>query len=107
MAALDAQAKAETEQKRLQATVDNLSADLDGAKKNGAKLTDELDAANSTIAMYKEKYGGIGQPPAPAGTNNPQPGWRAADTGQTKPKPSEADNSARGGWRRAKPEEKE
>ena len=58
-AALDAQAKAETEQKRLTAENANLSAMLDATQKDKVALADNLDAANTHLAMYKNKFGGL------------------------------------------------
>lgn len=56
-AALDAQAKAETEQKRLTAENGNLSAMLDATQKDKVALADNLEAANTHLEMYKAKYG--------------------------------------------------
>lgn len=63
--ALDAQAKAETEQKRLTKENETLSAGLDDSKKNGVDLSDKLEAANAALAMYREKFGSIGVVAAP------------------------------------------
>jgi hypothetical protein len=58
-AALDAQAKAETEQKRLTAENANLSAMLDATQKDKVALADNLEAANTHLTMYKNKYGNL------------------------------------------------
>lgn len=58
-AALDAQAKAETEQKRLNAENANLSSMLDATQKDKAALADSLEAANTHLHMYQAKYGSI------------------------------------------------
>lgn len=59
-AALDAQAKAETEQKRLTAENGNLSSMLDATQKDKAALADSLEAANTHLHMYQAKYGNLG-----------------------------------------------
>jgi predicted nucleic acid-binding Zn-ribbon protein len=63
--ALDAQNKAETEQKRLTDQVSNLTASLDGATKDKVNLADQLEASNTHLEMYKAKYGPIGLVAAP------------------------------------------
>lgn len=64
-AALAAKNAAETEQKRLEDEVANLTQMLDGAQKNGVALAEQLEAANTTITIYKEKYGTPGAVAAP------------------------------------------
>jgi hypothetical protein len=64
-AALDAQAKAETEQKRLTNELANTAASLDSAQKNGVDLSDKLEAANTRLEMYRAKFGDIGIVAAP------------------------------------------
>jgi hypothetical protein len=56
-AALDAQAKAETEAKRLGNENGNLTAMLDGANKDKADLADKLDSANAHLHQYQVKFG--------------------------------------------------
>lgn len=56
-AALDAQAKAETEQKRLTDENANLTAMLDATQKDKVALADSLEAANTHLNMYKGKFG--------------------------------------------------
>lgn len=55
--ALDAQAKAETEQKRLTDENKNLTASLDATQKDKVNLADALEAANTHLAMYQKKFG--------------------------------------------------
>jgi len=55
--ALDAQAKAETEQKRLTAENANLSSMLDATQKDKVALADSLEASNTHLHMYQAKYG--------------------------------------------------
>jgi predicted RNase H-like nuclease (RuvC/YqgF family) len=56
-AALDAQAKAETEQKRLSNEVASLTSSLDATQKDKVMLADNLEAANTHLEMYKKKFG--------------------------------------------------
>lgn len=58
-AALDAQAKAETEQKRLTDENANLTAMLDATQKDKVALADSLEAANTHIEMYKRRHGDL------------------------------------------------
>jgi hypothetical protein len=58
--ALDAQAKAETEQKRLANENANLSDMLAAAQKNGVALAENLESSNALLNMYKERFGTIG-----------------------------------------------
>lgn len=58
-AALDAQAKAETEQKRLTAENANLSGMLDATQKDKVALADNLEAANTHLHMYQVKFGNV------------------------------------------------
>ncbi len=64
-AALDAQAKAETEAKRLTNENANLTAMLDGTQKDKVDLADKLEASNTHLHMYEVKYGPIGVASAP------------------------------------------
>ncbi len=64
-AALDAQAKAETEQKRLTDENANLTAMLDATQKDKVALADSLEAANTHLHMYKTRYGDLNMVSAP------------------------------------------
>lgn len=64
-AALAAKGAAETEQKRLENEVANLGSMLNASQKSGAEVAAQLEAANTTIDMYKGKFGSIGLVGAP------------------------------------------
>lgn len=64
-AALEAKNAAETEQKRLENTVADLTGQLDGSKMSNTELKDKLEASNTELSAYKEKFGGIGFVSAP------------------------------------------
>ncbi len=64
-AALEAKAAAETEQKRLENAVANLTGQLDAADKNKAALAEDLEKTSTSLAIYKEKYPPIGVQAAP------------------------------------------
>jgi predicted RNase H-like nuclease (RuvC/YqgF family) len=55
--ALEAKNAAETEQKRLEAQVADLTAQLDGSNVSKNDLKDKLEAANTALNMYKSKFG--------------------------------------------------
>jgi predicted RNase H-like nuclease (RuvC/YqgF family) len=55
--ALEAKNAAETEQKRLEAQVADLTAQLDGSNVSKNDLKDKLEAANTALTMYKTKFG--------------------------------------------------
>jgi predicted nucleic acid-binding Zn-ribbon protein len=63
--ALSAKSAAETEQKRLENEVANLTGMLEGQQKNNVELAEMLEAANTTITIYKEQYGAPGTVAAP------------------------------------------
>jgi predicted RNase H-like nuclease (RuvC/YqgF family) len=63
--ALEAKNAAETEQKRLEATVADLTAQLDGSNVAKNDLKDKLEAANTALNMYKSKYGSMSLVSAP------------------------------------------
>jgi len=65
-AAMEAKNAAETEQKRLQNEVDNLTGMLDAAQKNGAALAEANEALSSENIQWRTKYpGGIGAASVP------------------------------------------
>jgi chromosome segregation ATPase len=64
-AAMDAKAAAETEQKRLQNELDNATAMLDATQKDKASLAEKLEASNTALEIYKQRFGSIGLVGAP------------------------------------------
>ncbi|MHC4922932.1 MAG: hypothetical protein ACYTG4_02500 [Planctomycetota bacterium] len=63
--ALSAKNAAETEQKRLEGEVANLTSMLDASNTNLHQTSEDLEATATTLAMYKEKFGGLGLVAAP------------------------------------------
>ncbi len=64
-AALEAKSAAETEQKRLSAENSNLMSSLDTREKSAVAMAEQIEAANATISVYKEKYGSLNLVAAP------------------------------------------
>jgi predicted nucleic acid-binding Zn-ribbon protein len=64
-AAMEAKGAAENEQKRLQNELNNATSMLDASQKDKASLADKLEASNTALEMYREKFGGIGLVAAP------------------------------------------
>jgi hypothetical protein len=58
--AIDAKNAAETEQKRLQASLDAATASLDDKTKESVALAERLEQANTHLVMYRDKFGTIG-----------------------------------------------
>lgn len=63
--AMEAKNAAETEQKRLQNELDNATAMLDSTQKDKTSLAEKLEASNTALEMYREKFGSIGLVAAP------------------------------------------
>lgn len=64
-AAMDAKGAAETEQKRLQNELDNATAMLDSSQKDKVSLGEKLEASNTALEMYRNRFGTIGLVSAP------------------------------------------
>jgi septal ring factor EnvC (AmiA/AmiB activator) len=57
--ALEAKAAAETEQKRLENENANLKGSLDAAEKNKVAMADQIEALDTKVKLYVEKYGSV------------------------------------------------
>ena len=64
-AAMDAKAAAETEQKRLDNELNNATSSLDASQKDKARLAEQLEAANTQLTIYRQKFPGVSGVGAP------------------------------------------